>query len=128
MSMEGVRRRYSVEFKLAAVERVLAGEPISALARELGVRRKFLYQWRDAVRSGRGFPGSGRSCSAAPAVQGSAPAAARDGAARIKELEALVGRLTLENRFFKGALHSIEELRRLSGASPNAASAPTSKR
>ena len=29
-----------------------AGENVSALGRELGVRRKLLYQWRDTVRRG----------------------------------------------------------------------------
>ena len=52
----------------------------------------------------------------------------RDGAERIKELEALVGRLTLENRFFKSALQSIEELRQLRSASSSAASSPKSRR
>ncbi|MFZ2871455.1 transposase [Zavarzinia sp.] len=35
-------RRFSREFKLAALARMEAGESVSALARELGVRRKYL--------------------------------------------------------------------------------------
>ena len=35
-------RRFDREFKLAALRRMLAGENVSALARELGIRRKYL--------------------------------------------------------------------------------------
>jgi len=35
---------------LAALERMAAGENVSALSRALGVRRKLLYLWRDTVR------------------------------------------------------------------------------
>ena len=38
---------YAVELKLAAVRRVRAGESVSAVAEELGVRRKRLYLWKD---------------------------------------------------------------------------------
>ena len=48
----GGARRLSREFKLAALARMAAGENVSALGRELGVRRKLLYQWRDTVRRG----------------------------------------------------------------------------
>lgn len=128
MELGKQRRTYTPEFKAQAVERMRAGGPVSALARELGVRRKFLYEWKHALEEGRGFPGSGHALKPARPAAGSGPAAAQDGAERIKELEALVGRLTLENRFFKGALQSIEELRRARGASSSAASSPKSKR
>ncbi len=42
----GEERRFSLEFKLAALARMEAGENVSALARELDVRRKYPYQWR----------------------------------------------------------------------------------
>src|SRR5271165_3433029 len=45
-------RRFSREFKLSALARMEAGENVSALARELGVRRKCLYQWRERFRAG----------------------------------------------------------------------------
>ena len=38
-------RRYSQEFKTAALARLGRGENVSALARELGVLHKRLYQW-----------------------------------------------------------------------------------
>src|SRR5438874_8040403 len=46
------KRLFSRDYKLAALRRVLAGENVSALARELGVRRKYLYQWRERFRLG----------------------------------------------------------------------------
>ena len=45
-----------------------------------------------------------------------------ENAARVKELEQLVGQLTLENRFFKGALRRIQELRRQNDGTGAAAS------
>ena len=46
------QRRYSAEFKLDAVSRMEHCETITGLAKELGIRRKFLYQWRDQLRAG----------------------------------------------------------------------------
>jgi len=40
--------KYSPEFKRQAVDRMMAGENISALAKELGIARKFFYAWREA--------------------------------------------------------------------------------
>src|SRR5260370_18298451 len=45
-------RSFSREFKLRAVQRMEAGENVSALARELTVKRVILYRWRDAYRIG----------------------------------------------------------------------------
>ena len=42
--------RFSREFKLEALRRMEAGEKVSVLARELGVSRKSIYQWRDRYR------------------------------------------------------------------------------
>jgi transposase len=49
---KAIARVFSREFKLAVVRRMVAGTNISALARELGIRRKLLNQWRDALRRG----------------------------------------------------------------------------
>ena len=57
------RRRFTKEFKLAAVRRLEAGESGSALARELEVKRAKLYDWLAQVeRYGveGAFPGPGR--------------------------------------------------------------------
>jgi transposase len=116
-------RVHSPEFKARAVERMRAGENVSALASELRVRRKLLYEWKQLVEQGRPLRTMGR-----PARKSGEPKSGDSaGAERIRELEALVGRLTLENRFFEGALQSIEELRRARGASSNVESSPKSK-
>ena len=52
MSKGSEARVFSREFKLSAVRRMLAGENVSALARELAVLRKDLYVWRDRFRAG----------------------------------------------------------------------------
>ena len=45
-------RVFSRAFKLAAVRRMMAGEDVSALSRELQVLRKDLYYWRTRFRAG----------------------------------------------------------------------------
>jgi transposase-like protein len=40
--------KYSPEFKRQAVDRMMAGESVSALAKELRIARKFFYAWREA--------------------------------------------------------------------------------
>src|SRR5260370_10176839 len=66
-------RIFSRELKLSVIRRMLAGENASALARELQVRRKDLYVWRERFRAGgaaalrgRGRPPKGGA--SAPAV------------------------------------------------------------
>ena len=98
-------RRYGAKFKERAVERMRGGENISALSRELGVRRNQLYRWQEAKQAGRSFRERGRPTQS-PAVGLSAT-----GERQIADLHRLVGQLTEENRFFKGALRRIEELR-----------------
>lgn len=126
-------KRYSAEFKIRAVERMRTDKNISALARELGVRRKFLYEWKQALEQGRGFPGVGHPIekpvnSSEPEANNARDAEGERAKERISQLEALVGRLTLENRFFKSALQSIEELRQARSASSSAESSRKSKR
>lgn len=116
-------RVLSPAFKAAAVQRMQAGESPSALARELRVRRKLLYEWRDRVLAGQPLRARGR-----PRKDTEAEPPTHRTADRIKELELLVGQLTLENRFFKGALQRIKELRRQNSESGAAVSSHKSKR
>jgi transposase len=122
-------RRYSREFKLAALARMAAGENVSALARELGVLRKCLYQWRERFRIGgavavrsRGRPTKAESLAlravlpAPPVASAGQPPRPVPGALalaerRIAELEQKVGRQALELDFFQRALQQIEETR-----------------
>jgi transposase len=50
--MSGKRRRFSADFKLSAVKQMEEAASIAALARTLGVRRKFLYLWKDQYEKG----------------------------------------------------------------------------
>ena len=101
-------KRYSVDFKQEAVGRMAGGTTIVGLAKQLGVRRKLLYEWRDRFeaegRSGlqrrRGRPSGSKSEEIAPP----APSAAE---LRIAELERLLGRKQLEVDFLKRAFEHI---------------------
>ena len=45
--------RYSTEFKRDAVSRMgQGGMTVTALAKQLGIRRKFLYLWRERLQAG----------------------------------------------------------------------------
>jgi transposase len=57
------RKRYSREFKLEAVRLLKqSDQPVTEIARELGIRRNLLYKWRDTLseKGEASFPGSGR--------------------------------------------------------------------
>jgi transposase len=115
-------RVFSGKFKADAVRRMQTGESPSALARALQVRRKLLYEWRAAVLAGRPLRSVGR-----PKKRPDAESAPEEAAARVKELEQVVGQLTLENRFFRGALRRIKELRQPKSGAGVAASLRRSK-
>jgi transposase len=110
-------RRFSQDFKVAAVERMLAGENVSALARSLKVKRKLLYEWRDRHRTGGpdGLRGPGRPIGSQrmrKSVQKDELAQAQ---ARVGELERKIGQQQLELDFFQRALRQVDGLRRSSG-------------
>src|SRR5215510_3932022 len=101
----------TVEFKRAAVALMTPGVKISALARELGVCRQRLYEWREALRLGDDQlrrPGRPKR-TVMPLAQASDLAGAQR---RIAELERRVGQQQLELDFFKQALRQVEALRR----------------
>ena len=126
-------RVFSRSFKLKVLRRMEAGENVCALARELGVRRKLFYAWRDALRRGgpMGLRGRGRprhrppdageglmaaAGEAGPAGAGSTLAdelaAARE---RIAALERKIGQQQVALDFFKRALPLTKPRRRASG-------------
>jgi len=133
------RYRFTQETKLAAVKRMLAGENVGTLSRELPVSRKTLYDWRAKYLSGgsRALRGPGRPRDlvgvdpppSLTAVSSLPPHAELVKArARIVELERKVGRQQLELDFFQQALRQVREKRRPSdglGAKP---STPSSRR
>jgi transposase len=99
---------YSAEFKLNAVNRMAQAKTISGLAKELGVRRRYLYDWRHqlevggraALERGRGRPPGSRS----KTVSQPGPSASE---LRIAELERLLGRKQLELDFFKRTFEQV---------------------
>ena len=98
--MSKERKRYSPEFKLAAVNRMGEAETVAAVARELGVRRKFLYLWREQLEKG-GRAALERPPGRPPGPQ-SKPAPKPSAAElRVVQLERLLGQKQAELDFFK---------------------------
>jgi transposase len=123
-------RQFSTDFKRAAVQRLLAGEHLPGVAGELGIRRKLLYQWRDAYRDfgEAGFnrkrgpkPGTVRKTASGPSVPVDELAAAK---ARIAELEAKIGRQQMELDFFQRALRLMEPAAAPAGPKSTRSSTP----
>ena len=81
------RGRWSSRRKLEAVLRVLRGEDLDALSRELGVAAGTLAQWRDPVLAG------------GQAAVRARPADERDD--EIARLRAKVGELTMDNELLR---------------------------
>ena len=136
-----VARVFSRELKLSAVRRILAGENVSALARELGVLRKDLYVWRNRFRSGgpaalrsKGRPRKSEAEAAHKVEAGGARLGGVGdgdlGAARrqIAALERKIGQQQLELDFFRQALRQVEGKRRTSDGRGATASTRSSKR
>jgi transposase-like protein len=126
-----VQRAFSTEFKSSVIQRIEAGERLAAVAVELGIRRKLLYEWRAAYRAlgaaglnrkrgpkagARKAAGSspGLASSAAPSVPAGASSSARPGdelaqaKARIAELERVIGRQQVDLDFFRKALRLMD--------------------
>lgn len=109
------RRVYSREFKVSAVERLLAGETTAALSRELRIATGHLYKWCMHYRRGgpealrgahrpRKIPGAVEVDPAVKAQRVADIAAARK---RIVALERKIGQQQLELDFFRQALRRV---------------------
>ena len=109
------RRRFTREFKLAAIQRLEQGISIAEVARALEVNCNVLRRWRKEFRQGPGnaFPGQGQR---------------RWSEGRIAELERKVGLQTLAIDFLKGCLQRIEEQRMLQALTGNPRSTVRSKK
>ena len=125
-------RVFSRSFKLAAVRRMMAGENVSALSRELQVLRKDLYYWRTRFRAGgaealrgKGRPRKAEVILAKPKEPAGDLEAARE---QIAELERKIGQQQVELDFFRQALRRVGGAGRLSAEPGAPRSTRSSKR
>ena len=115
--------KYSPEFKQAAVDRFVAGESATALAKELGMRKKFLYTWRD--------DGFGSNATGKPKRESVVDEDPKDKQIakleqQVAELQRLAGQQAAELDFFALALRATKESRLPKKASSGIESIPQS--
>jgi transposase-like protein len=106
---------YSAGFRVQAVQRIQAGERVKLLSRELQVPQGTLHRWRLEAEQRPG----GEKCESGKELGPEEIAALQ---AHIRQLEAALGRKTLELDFFQGALRRLAA----SGQRENAAGEKTS--
>jgi transposase len=94
------RRRFSKEFKEAAIRRLDLGASLAEVARACEVHPTLLHRWRQQMREhgAKAFPGMG---------------VRRADEDRIAQLERKVGQQALELDFLRRCLQHVEEQRRL---------------
>jgi transposase-like protein len=95
-----LRRTFTRDVKMAAVQRLETGASIAEVARAFEVNPNVLHRWRREFRQGPGnvFPGLGKR---------------RWDDTQQAKLERKIGQQTLEIDFLKGCLQRIEEQRML---------------
>ena len=111
-------RCFSQEFKIRAVRRVLAGEELTKVARDLDIRYDVLWKWKKrVVEQGEKnlYPVGGRKGQVVPKKNQSKERV-------IAELEQWIGRQHMEIRFLERALRQVEELRQKKNDNGGAAS------
>jgi transposase len=109
------RRRFTKEFKEAAVRRLELGAAIAEVARACEVNPNVLHRWRRELRDHgiKAFSGNGKS---------------RVEENRIAELERKVGRQALEIDFLERCLQHVEEQRKLQALTTGGSSGRTWRR
>lgn len=101
--------KYTEEFRRNAVERAKRSDNLSALARELGISKRLLYDWRERAADLR----DKRKVANRHAMQQET---------EIKELKRLLAEKMLEVDFFRGALQKVAARRKQSNANGETAS------
>jgi transposase len=101
------RRRFTRDFKIAAVRRVLEGEDLGSVARDLEIGFELLWRWKKRVVE----EGEEHLYDVGQRSENKATSREASKERRIAELERLVGRQQLEIRFLDKALRRVEELR-----------------
>ena len=97
------QRKFTREFKQAAIRLLGSGKSFAQVARELELHENVLRRWQREYEKepSRAFPGRGQG---SPRLD------------REAELERKIGQMTLENDFLKKALQRAEEQRLLGNA------------
>jgi transposase-like protein len=109
------RRKFSKEFKQAAVRRLETGQSVAEVARALEVNPSELHRWRRELQEHgeKAFSGVGNK---------------RAEESRVAELERKVGQQAMEIDFLKRALQHVEEQRLLRALNSGAPSTNRSKK
>src|SRR5690242_15965543 len=109
------RRKFTKEFKEAAIRRLELGASIAEVARACEVNPNVLHRWRRELQEYgvKAFVGPGQR-------------RAEEG--RVMELERKVGRQALEIDFLQRCLQHVEEQRKLQALTIRGSSTRTSKR
>jgi transposase len=109
------RRKFTKEFKLAAVRRLEMGASMAEVARACEINANVLHRWRREFRDGveQAFPGLGKR---------------KAEENRVAELERKIGQQTLEIDFLKRVLQRVEEARTLQALSAGAPSTGRSRK
>ncbi len=94
-----------------AVERMLTCDDVGELARELGVTRRCLYQWRTKLEVVEAGEEASRPSTHTASYR-----------KEIQQLKRLLAEKTMEVDFFKGALQKVEARRQKHGDSGETAS------
>jgi len=113
------KRLFSQQFKISAVRRVLEGEKLGEVSRDLGIGYVLLWGWKKRVKE----KGEDHLYNIG-ARSGQKRKPDRDAVQhlRITELEQLVGRQQLEIGFLERALRQVEEQRQPKNGDGEAAS------
>jgi len=101
-------RVYSREFRMQVVQRIRDGEKVPALAQELGIHRKLLYEWTRRVNEGGEANLRDRGRPRKTDVAGRPTAGVQQ---QIAELERTVAHQQLIIEFFRHALQRVDKLR-----------------
>src|SRR6185436_4928854 len=114
-AMSQSRRRFTKEFKEAAIRRLDLGATLAEVARVCEVNPNVLHRWRRELskHGERAFSGNGKS---------------RAEENQLAALERKVGRQAMEIDFLRRCLQHVEEQRRLQALTMHGSSTRTSKR
>ena len=109
------RRKFTKEFKEAAVRRLEVGASVAEVARACEVNPNVLQRWRRESHEpgAKGFVGVGRR---------------REEETRLSGLERKVGQQAMEIDFLKRCLQHVEEQRKLQALTTHGSSTRTSRR